>query len=126
MLSKNTPEYAVALFLNHWRNKRFGPLANSIYYISEETEGKRAGQAKRSLGRHSLNSYIINTIDDRTPSATHVETELYFSDSDAVINVSIRVIFLDSNNQSTLRNFSDGSWKIVPQSLDEIYFSVDL
>lgn len=40
-LPENTPEYAVAAFLDHWRNKRFGPIADALLYFTDTPKGKK-------------------------------------------------------------------------------------
>ena len=40
-LPRNTPELAVGLFLDHWCNKRFGPIAEALLDFSDMAAGKR-------------------------------------------------------------------------------------
>ena len=51
-LPSDTPERAVAEFIENWIAKRYGLLAQSLLYFTEESSGKKSGKAKKDFGNY--------------------------------------------------------------------------
>lgn len=127
-LPENTPEYVVAIFIDHWCNKRFGLMANILSHFVDYPQGKKSGLARQDFGRYIPISFKILDIDDQAAAATNIATELCFNiDGEKKYKkISIRIIYFDSDNQVSVRSISGGQWKIIQNSFSEIIYSVNL
>jgi len=127
-LPENTPELAVGLFLDHWCNKRFGPIAEALLDFSDTSAGKKAGIAREDFGNYIPTSFKILSIDDQAASVAHVIVEVNFEVDGASIckNVSIRTIYQDAQNNPSVRSFEGGHWAIVQNSFSEIIYAPQL
>lgn len=127
-LPENTPEYAVAAFLDHWRNKRFGPIADALLYFTDTPKGKKAGMARQDFGKHVPISFKILSVDDQAAAVTHVIAELRFkvADQEKLKEVSIRTIYQDLENNPSVRSMPGGHWRIVQNSFTGIIYAPSL
>jgi len=127
-LPENTPERAVGAFLDHWRNKRFGPIADALLYFTGTPKGKKAGLARQDFGKHVPTSFKILSVDDQAAAVTHVITELYFKVNSQTISkeVSVRAIYQDLENNPSVRSMPDGHWRIVQNSFTDIIYANSL
>jgi len=127
-LPENTPEYAVAAFLDHWCNRRFGPIAEALLYFTDTPKGKKAGMARQDFGTHVPASFKVLGVDDQAAAVTHVTAELHFEvDERAKFKeVSVRAIYQDLENNPSVRSIPDGHWKIVQNSFSDIIYAPSL
>ncbi|MBU4273812.1 MAG: hypothetical protein KKG98_09190 [Proteobacteria bacterium] len=127
-LPKNTPELAVAAFLDHWCNKRFGPIAEALLYFTDTPKGKKAGMARQDFGKHIPASFKILGIDDQSAAVTHVIAELYFEVDGQTISkeVSVRAIYQDLENNPSVRSMPGGHWRIVQNSFSDVIYAPSL
>lgn len=127
-LPENTPEYAVAAFLDHWCNKRFGPVADALLYFTDTPKGKKAGMARQDFGKHVPVSFKILSVDDQAAAATHVIAELRFKvdDQEKLKEVSVRAIYQDLKNNPSVRSMPGGHWRIVQNSFTDIIYAPSL
>ena len=127
-LPENTPEYAVAVFLDHWCNKRFGPIADALLYFTDVPKGKKAGMARQDFGKHVPVSFKILGVDDQAPAVTHVVTELHFEvdGQEMFKEVSVRAIYQDLENNPSVRSIPGGHWRIVQNSFTDIIYAPSL
>jgi hypothetical protein len=127
-LPENTPERAVGVFLDHWCNKRFGLLADALLYFTNTPKGKKAGMARQDFGKHVPVSFKILAVDDEAAAATHVLAVLHF-DVDGQIKfkeVSVRAIYLDLENNPSVRSMPGGHWRVVQNSFTDIIYAPSL
>lgn len=127
-LPENTPEYAVAAFLDHWCNKRFGPIADALLYFTDTPKGKKAGIARQDFGKHVPISFKILSVDDQAAAATHVIAELRFKvdNQEKLKEVSVRAIYQDLENNPSVRSMPGGHWRIVQNSFTGIIYAPSL
>lgn len=127
-LPENTPEHAVAAFIDHWCNKRFGPIADALLYFTDTTKGKKAGMARQDFGKHVPVSFKVLGIEDQAASVTHVIAELRFEvdDQTKFKEVSVRVIYQDLENNPSVRSMPGGHWRIVQNSFTDIIYAPSL
>lgn len=123
-LPANTPEYAVAAFLDHWCNKRFGPIADALLYFTDTTKGKKAGMARQDFGKHVPASFKVLGIDDQAAAVTHVIAELHFEvdGQEKCREVSVRAIYQGLENNPSIRSMPGGHWRIVQNSFTDIIY----
>lgn len=127
-LPENTPEYAVAAFLDHWCNKRFGPIADALLYFTDTPKGKKAGMARQDFGKHVPTSFKVLSVDDQAAAVTHVIAELRFEidEQTKFKEVSIRAIYQDLENNPSVRSIPGGHWRIVQNSFTDIIYAPSL
>ena len=127
-LPKNTPEHAVAAFLGHWCNKRFGLIADALLYFTDTPKGKKSGMARQDFGNHIPVSFKILGIDDQAAAVTHVIVELCFEvDGQRKFKeISVRAIYQDLENNPSARSMPDGHWRIVQNSFSDIIYAPNL
>lgn len=123
-LPENTPERAVAAFLDHWCNKRFGPIAYALLYFTDTPKGKKAGMARQDFGKHVPDSFKILGVEDQAAAVTHVVAELRFDvdGQEKFKEVSVRAIYQDLENNPSVRSIPGGHWRIVQNSFSDIIY----
>lgn len=120
----NTPERAVAEFLENWIAKRYGPLSESLVYFVEKSKGKKAGLARENFGKYTPSSFKLISVEDETPAISNVKIELMF-DSDhhkVVKTIDVRTNYLDDHNKPLVRSQNSGYWKIIQNSFSDIIY----
>lgn len=121
-LPLNTPERAVAEFIENWINGRYGPLSEALMCFVNKPKGKKAGLAKNHFGRYSPQSYRLISIEDKAASQTSVKVELLFDINSQKIIKTINVLtnYVDDNNKPLVRSENSGYWKITQNSFSDI------
>ena len=117
-----TPELIVAEFMENWRSKRFGPMAETLLDFLDTPPGKKAGRAKADFGRICVSSFQILGVIDEAASLSHVKvcaTELIANEPKSH-ELLVRTIYHDSGGDPVMRGDSKGSWKIVQNSFSSI------
>lgn len=127
-LPLGTPERAVAEFIENWIANRYGLIAKSLLYFTDDSLGKKSGRAKEDFGRRVPMSYKVLSIEDQAAAVSHVEVELIFDEEGEPISkqASVRAIYQDNQNNAMVRTESDGVWKIVQNSFTEILYAIRL
>lgn len=127
-LPENIPEHAVAVFLDRWCNKRFGPIAEALLYFTDTSKGKKAGMARQDFGKHVPVSFKILGIEDQAAAVTHVIAELRFEvdDQTKFKEVSVRAIYQDLENNPSIRSMPGGHWRIVQNSFTDVIYAPSL
>lgn len=122
-LPENTPEHAVATFINHWCNKRFGLMADLLSHNIYTSQGnkKAAGDTKKEFSSNIPISFKILSIEDNSPYISLVKTEVYFETNGKKTheNITVRTEYFNLENQRTSRLLS-GEWRVVQRSFWEI------
>jgi len=127
-LPLGTPERAVADFIENWMANRYGLIAKSLLYFTDDSLGKKSGRAKEDFGRHVPISYKVRSIEDQAAAVSHVEVELMFEGEGEPISkqASVRAIYQDADNDAMVRTEPDGAWKIVQNSFTDILYAIRL
>jgi hypothetical protein len=127
-LPLNTPERAVAEFIENWITRRYGLLSESLVYFVDKHKGKKAGLAKKDFGNHTPSSYKLISIEDRAAAITLVTVELKFEDNNQRISkiVNVSTNYLDSENNVQVRTEDNGQWKIMQNSFTSILYAFHL
>ncbi|CRI64998.1 conserved hypothetical protein [Thiocapsa sp. KS1] len=127
-LPLGTPERAVAEFIENWIANRYGLIAKSLLYFTDDSLGKKSGRAKEDFGRRVPTSYKVISIEDQAAAVSHVEVELMFEGEGEPISkqASVRAIYQDADNDAMVRTEPYGSWKIVQNSFTDILYEIRL
>ena len=124
----NTPERAVAEFIENWITRRYGLLAESLVYFVDKSKGRKAGLAKEDFGRHIPLAYKIVSIEDKAAAITLVTVELEFESGDQKIikEISVSTNYQDNENNILVRTEDNGHWKIMQNSFTNILYAPSL
>jgi len=127
-LPENTPEYAVAAFLDHWCNKRFGLIADALLYFTDTPKGKKAGMARQDFAKHVPVSFKVLGIDDQAAAVTHVIAELRFEvdGQEKLKEVSVRAIYQDLESNPSVWSMLNGHWRVLQNSFTDIIYAISL
>jgi hypothetical protein len=127
-LPSGTPERAVAEFIENWIAKRYGLIAKSLLYFTDDSLGKKSGRAKEDFGRRVPISYKVLSIEDQAAAISHVEVELTFEGENEPTfkQASVRAIYQDTENNALVRTESNGVWNIVQNSFTDILYAIRL
>jgi hypothetical protein len=126
-LPVGTPERTVAEFLENWRLRRYGILAELLLDYIGMPKGKKAGIAKEDFGKKVPLSFKILAIEDQAPAISHVIAELEFQNNEkqALKQASIRTVYVDGENNPMVRNSENGQWRVIQGSFIEILHAKD-
>lgn len=127
-LPLNTPERAVAEFIENWINGKYGLLAAALVYFSDKSGKKKAGLARKDFGNHIPLSYKLISIEDRAAAITFVIVELEFEDNNQRISkvIDVSTNYLDDENNILVRTEGNGQWKIMQNSFLDILYAPSL
>jgi hypothetical protein len=123
-LPEGTPERAVAEFLDNWRNRRYGPMADALLDFLDRPKGQKAGDARRDFGGKTPVAYRLLAAKDEAAAASHVEVELMFGDEQSrkSVPLNIRVVCNDAENNPAIWRVQAGSWKIVQNGFSDVIY----
>ncbi|MDF1691693.1 MAG: hypothetical protein P1U47_04945 [Zhongshania sp.] len=127
-LPEESPERAVAEFMDNWSNGRFGPIADALLYFTDTTKGKKAGLARQDFGERRPNSFRITGVEDQASSAAQVQVSAVFDGvaGSIEIELGVRAIYQGENNDPLVRGDPNGSWRIVQNSFSSVLYRADL
>lgn len=110
-LPENTPEHAVAEFLENWQKQRFQLICDLL------ASPKKAIQAKNDFGENAPISFKVLSIDDTSSVVTKVKVELTFQKNDRIVSEEISIVtnYLDDNAKPLVRSYPNGEWKVVEE-----------
>lgn len=125
-LPENTPEHTVALFINHWCNKRFGLMADLLSHNIYTSQGNKiaARDAKQEFNSNIPISFKILSIKDNHPYITLVNTEVLFAinGQKKSKNITVRTEYYNSEKQKTNR-LLPGQWTVIQNSFSDIIYN---
>lgn len=114
----DTPERKVVEFLSFLTKNNYGKLATCITQLTkgEESIGKLAGELREVFQKKQLISFELIEVKDIGAALTEVEVNLEFkTESDRIINDrrTFRLLYQDNQNNTLIRGYHDGEWKIL-------------
>lgn len=123
-LPENSPEKAIADFVENWRKKRFKEMAEALRDPENTSLGKKAGEVKQCFGEIGVLSYEIRAVEDKAASASHVHLHLEFSIEDKfnVKEMWICAIYEDDENNPLIYSLGGGKWKIVQNGFNDVMY----
>lgn len=127
-LPEGSPEQAVAEFMEHWCNGRFGPLADALLNFTDTPRGKKAGLARQDFGERRPKDFEILGVEDQAASAAQVSVAAVFQRDGEPIELEMRVraIFQGENNDPLIRGDPKGSWRIAQNSFSSVLYGTEL
>lgn len=123
-LPENSPERAVAGFMENWKQGRFGPLADGLSHTYDMAMGKKAGEAKQDFGKYKVVSFQIVDVEDRTPAYSTVTIRATFSAENDVFEEELKVSagYQDGKGLPMCRLDSSGKWALIQNSFRSVIY----
>lgn len=111
-----SPEHDVVKFLENWKKKNYGAIANQIDYYSNVTNiQKEAGVIRKILENKFLNNFSLISINHTSPALCDVELKIDFSYEDNVYEktIKMRLIYKSKENENMVYGQKNGIWKFL-------------
>lgn len=126
-LPENSPERAVAKFMENWSKGRYGLIADSLLYFTDTPKGKKAGLAREDFGTNVPKAFRVVSVQDQAAAASQVAVVAKFEGArgDVEVNLDVRAIYQDENGDPLSRIDPNGSWKIVQSSFSSVLYVSD-
>ncbi|QLF92279.1 hypothetical protein HW090_03295 [Pseudomonas sp. ABC1] len=119
-IPQGTPELTLWSFLESWKNKRYGLMAEVLRHCLGEPRGKCAGDVKNDYSKLNLASFNIVSLIDTSPSVSVLKTILRFPEKD--VQLDIHLSYVDRAGYSCVRSCAGGQWLILQNSLGSILY----
>jgi len=124
LLPDNSPERAVAEFMENWKLGRFAPLANALCHTYDMAKGKKAAEAKRDFGGYQVISFQIIGVEDTTAAFSTVNIKATFNAEDESFEEELKVstAYQDEKGLLMCRLESGGKWTVVQNSFCKVIY----
>jgi hypothetical protein len=124
LLPEDSPEYAVAAFMENWRQGRFGPLADALSHTYDISMGKKAGEAKSDFGDLKICSFQIIDVEDTAPALSNVFIKMAFEGEHGAFEVDLKVstVYQDNRGFPMCRLDRSGEWKLHQRSFGSVIY----
>lgn len=121
-LPEDSPERAVADFIENWSKKRYNKMAEALLDFGGTPLKKKAGQVKQDFGHIDLLAYEIKAVEDEAAGASHVQVYLKFSKQgeSQIEELWIRAVYHNHENNPLVRGEEGGNWKIVQNGFSKV------
>ena len=120
-----TPEKEAIRFLQFWKKKNYGGIAQQIHQFSDKeiSIGKEAGRLREILLNKKLCEYSIQKVDDKSPAISEVTVLVRYELNQSVISKKITLKFICHGKDGRVGIFGDANskWKFI----DHILYSLD-
>ena len=108
----DTPEHTVFQFLEFWKKRNYGSMAE-LFWSSVTADQKRyAGEVRLQFSHINVVSYSIQRIADEASAITEVFISLNES-TDECRYTKFRMIYEGKDGDATARGIIGGTWRIV-------------
>lgn len=111
-----SPEYDVVKFLENWKKKNYGAIANQIdYYSNGANIQKESGVIRKILENKFLNNFSLISINHASPALCDVEIKINFSYEDNIFEkiIKMRLIYRSKENENMVYGQKNGNWKFL-------------
>lgn len=107
-----SPEQKLAHFLNYWRMKNYGFMANCLSKRALALPSRLPLLIRQIYSTKQLRSYTFLHIEDRAAAVTYIETGLVYKEGGEVIErqYTFTVVNEDANGHGVVRGNPDGLW----------------
>lgn len=119
-----SPEQAIITFIDLWRNKNYGKMANMVTNLKQFSHNKKAGELRNKYRNVEIQKYSITEIRDEAPAISEIKIALDYKNNNQTYSkeVTARMIFQNDKNSPLVRGSSEGSWKILEWCFDSITY----
>ncbi|MBN1881229.1 MAG: hypothetical protein JW885_03565 [Deltaproteobacteria bacterium] len=111
----HTPEKRLSEFMEYWAKKNYGKMSEIMDPLFCESSSKMAGVIRSQFKEKSLIKYKLLDIEDKAPVFTEITALVTVEENDisSEKRFSAKMIHLDDNGDTALRDNFYGKWKIV-------------
>jgi hypothetical protein len=106
----NDPECILVDFLEFWRKRNYGKMADLCSTILEPNKKKFAGEIASEYRGFDLIGYNLLEIKDEAPSISEIKLSINSNNS---YEKTVRMIFEDCYGNPVTRGDSGGKWKVI-------------
>ncbi|QDK79553.1 hypothetical protein EXU85_13445 [Spirosoma sp. KCTC 42546] len=113
----NSPEEALVEFIELWKAKKYGPMAEYIYLSSYLTKTKMAGRLRQTFTGKQPHHFSLIEVQDLSSCKCDIKTIVglaHKSDFPIDYTVTFRLLYCELNSTELVVNpAKEGRWKIV-------------
>lgn len=124
-----SPEQEAVQFIEYWKNKKYGIVAQQIAKLSESSpplnNKKKAGEVRTALEGKQPGDFKILKIVECTSCITEVTLSLTikFEDKEEVVTLTLRMIYQTANGKPLIYKFEEGGkWYFLESILSTIRY----
>ncbi len=112
--TEGTPERSLAEFLELWRVRNYGKMANYLPYPRLKSLGPLAGELREIYGDHPLIDYHMQSISDEAAAVTEIAVACQFAEGISPDRtVTFRLVNQDEQGNPVIRGRPDAAWVII-------------
>jgi hypothetical protein len=115
---EDTPEHTVFQFLEFWKKRNFGGMAELFWSRVTADRRRYAGEVRLQFSHINIVSYSIKRITDEASAITEVFVDLNES-PDECLYTKFRMLYEDKDGDATARGIPGGTWRIVSVNTNE-------
>jgi hypothetical protein len=110
----DTPERKLVEYLNYWRSRNYGGMAQCLPAIQRNPISKAAGRVRSVYGSRSLQRFELLEIDDQAPAVTEIKVRIWYDDGGQVLLLdnTFRLINEDPYGKPVTRGKPNSIWTI--------------
>jgi hypothetical protein len=107
-----TPEEIVLRFLDLWTVRNYGGMAKLYWAADHPQSGRHAGDVRMMLGEMSVDSCLVDQIDDKAAAITQVRV-IVNPASEHPCHYMFRLICETASGEVLPRGLGGGAWRVV-------------
>ena len=110
----NTPEHKLVQYLNYWRSRNYGGMAQCLPAFQRNPISKAAGRVRSVYGSRSLERFELQEIDDQAAAVTEIKVRVWYHEGGQVLQQEhiFRLISEDTQGNPVVREKPNSSWAI--------------
>jgi hypothetical protein len=110
----DTPERKLVEYLNYWRSRNYGGMAQCLPANQRNPISKAAGQVRSVYGSRSLEGFELQEIDDQAAAVTEIKVRVWCHEGGQVLQLdhTFRFINEDTQGNPVTRGKPNSSWAI--------------
>ena len=110
-----TPEYALARFLNYWKKRNYGKMAEMFRIISSKHASVSPGELREKYKDMQLITFALKSVNDKNIFQTTIHVRLTYEKNQTIKNKTVEYILLniDKNGKIKDRSKKESYWKIM-------------
>ncbi len=121
----NTPEKAVAIFINFWSKNNYGQMAMGLdsRFFYEKSEKKKAGLCRQLFSNKTFDSYEFISVIDKSAAITEIKLIVKWLTNQKKYdaNITFGAVYCDDNDRPLVRGQEGGKWILNAWDIRELY-----
>lgn len=114
LFDEDSPERMLMDFLEAWKRKNYGIMAQMMVSVDNEHTGIVAGRLRRETDTYSLNDYRFIEIKDTAPVITIIKVNIMIENNAGIYNTDMKISMVHQKSRNdtmpVLRNEECGHW----------------